>query len=333
MSTAEPPRPPFDWTIDEARTWPPARRPRPPYGPTTIEIARSCPLRACFEASPGYEPRLDPAARIGTAFHRTLEALLHDPPADATPAGWGDAARRRFLAELAQQRAEAVARPRERGLPWEEARVYAALEAVVAEAMRLARLRPAAGQRLQQGAPGSAAAAPAIEVEVPVRSRDGRLHGWIDQAEHTATGTRLIDLKSALRSDLPERYERQLQLYAALWHDTRGEWPAEAVVIYPFTGARFPVSVDPAVCRRVVAEARELVRQFESPRAAEALATPPRSVRCASSGPGAAHSGSGRCRWRHCQERSAARCWAGKGRCTASRGPIGFGGWLCAGEA
>lgn len=67
---------------------------------------------------------------------------------------------------------------------------------------------------------------------------------------------RLIDYKSALRADLPERYERQLQLYALLWHETFGEWPAEAYIVYPFTGATHKVAVDPAICLQVGHEAR-----------------------------------------------------------------------------
>jgi len=38
-------QPPFDWVIDEAKTWPPRRRPHAPFGPGTIEVLRSCPLR------------------------------------------------------------------------------------------------------------------------------------------------------------------------------------------------------------------------------------------------------------------------------------------------
>jgi hypothetical protein len=267
----------FDWTIDEERTWPPRRRPRPPYGPTMLEIIRSCPLRACFEVSPGYEPRLDPAARVGTAFHHTLESLIDRPPAAATPEAWGAEAHRRFLDALACQRAEAAARPRERSLPWDEARVHAALETVVAEAMRLVRCGIYVGAEGAQPA-GAPASTPAgtepLRVEIPVQSRDRCFHGAVDQAERSGAGIRLIDLKSTLRSDLPERYERQLQLYAAMWHDTYGEWPVEAVVVYPFTGARFPVAIDPSTCQRVAEEARALVRQLEVQRSADALATP-----------------------------------------------------------
>lgn len=64
---------PFGWTIIERQSWPPSSRPQPPFGPTTVEIVRSCPLRGCFEASSGYERRQDFSARIGAAFHRTIQ--------------------------------------------------------------------------------------------------------------------------------------------------------------------------------------------------------------------------------------------------------------------
>ncbi len=111
-------------------------------------------------------------------------------------------------------------------------------------------------------------------VEIPVQSQDGLLAGRVDYAERLPTGIRLLDYKSALRDDLPERYERQLQLYALLWYETFGEWPAEAIVVYPFTGAMHRVSVDPETCQRVGDEARLLIKQLQEGLPAEQLATP-----------------------------------------------------------
>src|SRR5947199_8384243 len=99
----------FEWTIDEQTTWPPAIRPRPPFGPTTLEVIRSCPLRVCFEASPGYPRRSGFAARVGTAFHSTLEALSASPPEGAHDQV-AEVARSLFLEYLAKQEAEAATR-------------------------------------------------------------------------------------------------------------------------------------------------------------------------------------------------------------------------------
>jgi hypothetical protein len=107
-----------------------------------------------------------------------------------------------------------------------------------------------------------------------VNSHDGQFRGRIDYVEHLSKGIRLIDYKSAMRTDLPERYERQLQFYAFLWHEVRGEWPMEAVVVYPFTGATYQISVNPAECEHVVNESRVLIAQLQKWHLADKLAMP-----------------------------------------------------------
>lgn len=241
----------FDWTV-QTSAWEPRRKPHPPFGPTAIEIIRSCPLRLCFEASTGYEPRLMFAARIGTAFHRAMESL--HAGAGASGVELSAQVRERFAAEIHTQVTEAESRPRERRLPRSESRQAAALDALLQAAHRLARLPDASA--VVEGP--TAAVGAHVEVEVPVSSRDGLFRGYVDHAEHTAGGTHLLDFKSALRDDLPERYERQLQLYAVMWRDTRGEWPTSAEVVYPLMGLVHPVRIDPAECEAVAAESAAL---------------------------------------------------------------------------
>src|SRR5437660_4266897 len=133
------PSPRFEWLIDQASSWPPRGRPKPPFGPTMVEVLRSCPLRGCFEASRGYERRISFSGRVGTAFHRVLQSLLEQPPESTAPADMAAEARRRFLSELQQQEAKASQRPRERYLTRDQSRADAAVEAVMAEAQRLTR--------------------------------------------------------------------------------------------------------------------------------------------------------------------------------------------------
>lgn len=273
----------YDWIIDEAETWPPRGRPEAPFGVTQIEVIRSCPLRACFEASHSqdYPPRVGFAARVGSAFHRTLESLVQSPLPPGISAGDAAAeARRRFRREMAEQEALSQQRARERGLPRDEARIHRALEALMVEARRLAELAlTGLGGGLSTGEgtgaePEVEASGAEVAMEVPVQSHDGLFAGRIDRVEPAAAGTRLLDYKSALRDDLPERYERQLQLYAWMWHETRGEWPVEAAVVYPFTGKVYAVDVEPAACERVATESRALVETFREARPAAQLGTP-----------------------------------------------------------
>jgi len=245
---------------------------------------RSCALRVCFEASKGYERRTAYAARVGIAFHRTLQSLAEHPIRSSNQSEVVEEAYHRFRHELGLQEAQKNDRPREQMLPRDEERVHRALESVATEALRLAKqisigkveyekrgtvatntFRFPEMQNLSEGS---------IMVEIPVQSQDGLLAGRVDYAERLPTGIRLLDYKSAMRDDLPERYERQLQLYALLWYETFGEWPAEAIVVYPFTGAMHRVSVDPETCQRVGDEARLLIKQLQEGLPAEQLATP-----------------------------------------------------------
>lgn len=248
--SASPGAPEYAWTVEPAR-WAPRGRPKPPFGPTTVEVIRSCPLRVCFERSAGYEPRLSFDARIGIAFHRALEALnaSDEWSTGAEAAGWAQA---RFFEEIRAQESEADQRPRERLLPRNPARVAAAAEALLVAAHRLA-----------VGAAGASAAPsgglPLAEAEITVQSTDGLFRGRVDRADHGPGGTRITDYKSALRDDLPERYERQLQLYAAMWRDTRGDWPVAGSVVYPLTGRVHDVLLAPEKCESVARESAELV--------------------------------------------------------------------------
>jgi CRISPR/Cas system-associated exonuclease Cas4 (RecB family) len=281
----------FDYVIDEAKTWPPHGKPQPPYGPTTIEIIRSCPLRSCFEVSQGYERRLGFAARVGTAFHRTLQSLMETPPSSGSTNQVAEDARQRFENELAIQLAEVANRPREQGLPRDSRRVSLAIEAAIVEALRVACENRRASPRQKKdkdvehetisqsatsafGLPGTGQQIVKVETEVPVQSRDKLFNGRVDRAEYWEDGVRLIDYKSALRDDLPGRYERQLQLYAYMWHETRDEWPVGAQICYPLTGSVHSVSVEPEVCNRVAEDAKALVSRLENTTSRSDLAIP-----------------------------------------------------------
>ncbi len=282
MSSA--PNTTFNWLIEKGKLWPPRNRPSAPFGPTTIEIIRSCSLRVCFDMSKGYERRTAYAARVGIAFHKTLQSLAEHPIWSDNQSEIVDEAYRRFRHELALQEEQKDTRPREQLLPRDEERVHRALESVATEALRLAKQISVGkvGYERRGTTDTNSSHVPEMQdlgeeklmVEVTVKSQDGLLVGRVDYAERLQTGVRLLDYKSALRDDLPERYERQLQLYALMWYETFGEWPSEALVIYPFTGAMHRVSVDPEICQRVGDEARILIKQLEEGLPADQLATP-----------------------------------------------------------
>jgi RecB family exonuclease len=277
----------FNWWIKQDALWPPRGRPHPPFGPTAIEVMRSCTLRVCFEATKGYERRTAYAARVGIAFHKTLQSLAEHPIHSNVRSEIIEEAARRFRHELALQEEQKSERIREQMFPRDEERIARALESIVTEALRLATQFEVGNIRYE--AHGKTAfnnssiemdyesdeELEELLVEVPVQSHDGLLTGRVDYAERLPTGgIRLLDYKSALRDDLPERYERQLQLYALLWYETFDEWPVEAWVSYPFTGAMHRVSVEPEVCQHVGDETRVFIQRLQEKLPAEQLASP-----------------------------------------------------------
>jgi len=277
----------FNWHIDEDYLWPPRGRPKPPFGPTAIEVMRSCTLRVYFDFSKGYERRTAYAARVGIAFHQTLQSLTEHPITSSVQEEIVNEASRRFREALARQDAQKSMRPREQMFIPKEERIQRALESIAVEALRLAK-HFSQGNRLLKSEDQHADASSNrqfslnidqiegnVMVEVPVQSQDGLLAGRIDYTEKLSNGgIRLLDYKSALRDDVPERYERQLQMYALLWYETFGEWPVEALVAYPFTGVAHKVAIDPATCQQVGQEARLIAKKLQQGLSAEQLATP-----------------------------------------------------------
>lgn len=250
------------WVISEKDVWLPRQKPSSPFGVTQIEAIRSCPLRISFDASKTqpYEQRLDPAARLGLAFHATIEELIVlIPHEQLSPTEAADAAREKFQHALDVQLAEQGRNERERLLPLSQERVSRAISALIREARFISEAHQE--KRVQQAAsrPSNNVETARLEagrtaMEFPIQSKDGMLKGRIDRIEWTDNGVRIVDYKSALRDDVPERYERQLQLYAWLWNEAYGEFPVEAVLIYPFVGTSHIVNIDPVVCAQVAAD-------------------------------------------------------------------------------
>jgi CRISPR/Cas system-associated exonuclease Cas4 (RecB family) len=267
----------FDYTLEQKSTWLPKGRPQPPFGPTAIEVMRSCLLRSFFDYSPGYERRMGVAARIGTAMHKALQSFTDQPFRSAEIEKIAGEAQRRFYIELESQKTQAAERPRESTLLWDPVRINRALEAVIVEAIRTQdhnKTRESKDYNIKepinQGfSSGEAFVSRSTTLhmpasEVPVQSKDGYIRGRIDRAEVIPEGIRLIDYKSANRDDIPERYIRQLQLYAFLWYETFGEWPIDAQIYYPLKGTFYDIPVNESICRQVAAEADALIKRVAS---------------------------------------------------------------------
>ena len=106
-------------------------------------------------------------------------------------------------------------------------------------------------------------ASPSTQVEHRLKSADGRVVGQPDRVEIRGGHVTVVDLKTSAidPGDLPVAYRQQLQLYSWLWHETSGEWPADAA-IEMLDGTRLPVEIVPAECDGLAAEAVAALESF-----------------------------------------------------------------------
>jgi hypothetical protein len=59
-----------------------------------------------------------------------------------------------------------------------------------------------------------------------------------------------------------------------MWHDTKGEWPVEAWVLYPLAGTNHPVDIEPSLCQEVATESRQIVARMRNIERVAELAMP-----------------------------------------------------------
>src|SRR4051794_1504398 len=114
----------FSWVVSENQKWPPPKRPHAPYGVTTLHTLKSCSLKACFEASSGdYMQRKPFAARIGLAYHRTMQYISENIRSIPFPEKAVELAISYFEQEMDRERAAKASNPREYRLLEDENRV------------------------------------------------------------------------------------------------------------------------------------------------------------------------------------------------------------------
>lgn len=190
------------------------------------------------------------AARLGSVCHAVLEDLarsgsLIGPVEDEAIDGlWRD----RLAGEIRDD--DPPARPE----AWPDFHLLRARLPVVVR--RIAALVASAG-------PGAT-----VRPEVHLTSRDGRLHGYADLIVDGTTRHLCVDYKTGrvlepVVGTLREEIAAQLQLYAALEHDTTGRWPGAAVAV-PFGAPIIEVSVDPSACTERAQDAINLLDEYNT---------------------------------------------------------------------
>lgn len=102
-----------------------------------------------------------------------------------------------------------------------------------------------------------------------VQGFDGKLRGRIDAVYLSEIGVEIIDYKTGSIYDesasggvqLKEKHQRQLLLYAAIYHEATGQWPVRGHVV-PLTGPQATIEISVAQASHEATNALALLTQF-----------------------------------------------------------------------
>jgi hypothetical protein len=204
----------------------------------------------------------------------SFDGLGADALASAFDAMWSSQVRR--------QEAEAWASPLEHHLARADRWPFYQLKRAHTRhaVRRIAAAREVAGAGA--GRRGAPAGPGAPQIERSYEGFGGRLRGRIDQVEHRHGQVVIVDYKSGAlfaggESGAPvvrAEYQRQLQLYAALYWEETGVWPAAAELV-SLEEERAAVGVNPEEALALVEETLRLLARYNA--IVEAGVLPPAS--------------------------------------------------------
>lgn len=229
--------------------------------PSLANQLLSCPLRVAFSRDPEHKGwrRSSTYTALGIAAHAVTEAAFKrkDWPSDAAAAKAGlsqlwDAEVASQAASLAKAWAPASPPP-----PGEWPGYSMTRARTIRRAVR--QVTQPAGQQ-----PTAAPQHPGTGIEIELRDEKTGLFGRADRIESDGNSTRVVDLKTGLRQDVPtEEQRRQLLLYAALVHRTTGAWPS-AIAVEDAAGAQYREDLDPAEAEATLDEVLAAVAAFNT---------------------------------------------------------------------
>ena len=233
--------------------------------PTAFNNIRDCALKALWSLS-RKTPLLpqSPKARIGIVAHKLIAESGQgqlQPDKDAINARWGELVED-TQAEMSASPLEMHLAPLEHSVPDIEVRRIRAIQ----RAFEIANGRGPTQPRNQ-----SHLLAPRYGHEIRVQSSDGLIRGTIDAAIRTDHGAVIQDYKSGpiMESDgendvkLKETYQTQLKMYAALYAESYGEWPASLELV-PLSGERQEVVLETAECSNLLNQAKAALQDLNT---------------------------------------------------------------------
>lgn len=241
--------------------------------PSSYWTMKRCRLRGVLSINRA-EPLLplSPAARLGIAIHRLLEAAGRGMIDCVAP-------------EDAEAKLRSIIEETESSMrkSWLDAHLVPLKRRVGSYEVRIIRaaaLASSTSRSLRQSFRPRGTTV-ADDFEVWVESSDRKVGGFIDRVSRDVSGATIIDYKtgdisnratSKTGTEVKPEYEMQLRIYASLFASTFGEWPS-GIRLQPLGGSPVEVKFTREGCRRLVKGAIRLLastqRAIESHRGKE----------------------------------------------------------------
>ena len=230
--------------------------------PSTYAALLKCPLRACL-ASDREQPApilSGPVAQIGTITHELLElASKGDVLESEMESKWSA-----LVAEKETELKENVATVWMVPLCETAFRFTERSHLAVSHARKVA--RETASTRQEETGGFRRACNPSIKAEEWMVTPDGKIGGQIDCLVETPEGVIIRDFKtgaifekkdeqSGEALELKEDYKLQLQLYAGIYFENKGQWP-KALEVIPMSGKTETIAVVPEECETLLRDAK-----------------------------------------------------------------------------
>ncbi len=202
-----------------------------------------CPLRFGFNKDSSFPSKMNPKARMGSAFHSAI-AKMHQQNNLNLPKSIDH-----FQNELKIQRIESMNNYRERNLPWPRD-LREILENTIAVIF---------SNRTDLKCSGIKS-----HIETILISKDKLIIGRPDTVLITPKGPIIIDYKTGhFDYDSIVDYEDQIYFYAGLWQEIRGDYPILGRIEFLLDGYDHDFPINKDRCISILTEARNIANTLD----------------------------------------------------------------------
>lgn len=216
-----------------------------PISYSTLSRMTECPLRLAFSRDKSYPPRVDPRARMGTAFHESLAFISKEKQINVHKIIES------FVNSMKKERVEAFRNYRERRLPWPKEVREAMENILVLKVCSMNVGRTPTKRRI---------------VENTLVSADGMLIGRPDEVLIGNNGPVIIDYKTGrFNEEYLCSYEEQIHFYAGLWGELYGDTPKIGRIEFIVADRHHDFTIDSGKAKSLLDRARDLAQTLRNP--------------------------------------------------------------------